>query len=161
MKNLQELFENQIKDLYSAETQLINALPKMIDHANDSNLKTVFNKHFDETENHQAVLKNICNDMDIKPTGEKCNAMEGLIKEATEFISAAETKEVMNAGLIAEAQRIAHYEISGYGTAVRIAKELGHDEIAMKLQKLLDDEYNTDKVLDRLAESRLNQEAIA
>lgn len=161
MKNLQELFENQIKDLYSAETQLINALSKMTDHANDSNLKTVFDKHLEETKHHQTVLKNICDELNIKPTGEKCNAMEGLIKEATEFISAAETDEVMDAGLIAEAQRIDHYEISGYGTAVRIAKELGHNEIAMKLQKSLDDEYNSNKVLDRLAESRLNREAIA
>jgi len=161
MKNLEELFQNQIKDLYSAERQLINALPEMIDHVNDSNLKTVFEKHLEETKNHQTVLESICEDLDIKPTGEKCNAMEGLIKEATEFISAAETDEVMDAGLIAEAQRIDHYEISGYGTAVRIAKELGYNEIATKLQRSLDDEYNTDKVLDRLAVSRLNKEAIA
>ena len=161
MKNLEELFQNQIKDLYSAERQLINALPEMIDHVNDSNLKTVFEKHLEETKNHQTVLESICEDLDIKPTGEKCNAMEGLIKEATEFISAAETDEVMDAGLIAEAQRIDHYEISGYGTAVRIAKELGYNENATKLQRSLDDEYNTDKVLDRLAVSRLNKEAIA
>ncbi len=161
MKNLQELFENQIKDLYSAETQLINALPKMVEHANDSKLKDAFKKHLEETRHHQTVLKNMCDDMNIKPTGEKCNAMEGLIKEATEFMSAAENDEVMDAGLIAEAQRIDHYEISGYGTAVRIAKELGHNEIAMKLQKSLDDEYNSNKALDKLAESRLNQEAMA
>jgi ferritin-like metal-binding protein YciE len=87
--------------------------------------------------------------------------MEGLIKEAEGFIGEADDDDVMDAGLIAEAQRVEHYEISGYGTAVRYAKELGHDDIANKLQKTLDEEYAADEKLDKLAEGRLNKEAMS
>ncbi|WP_373516569.1 ferritin-like domain-containing protein [Pricia sp.] len=161
MKNLQELFEHQIKDLYSAETQLIAALPKMAENASDSKLQKAFTDHLEETKQQKTRLKEICDELDIKPGGEKCKAMEGLIKEAEGFIDEAETDEVMDAGLIAEAQRVEHYEISGYGTAVRFAKELGHSDIAKKLQKTLDEEYDADNKLDKLAEGRLNKKAKA
>ncbi|GGG56706.1 YciE/YciF ferroxidase family protein [Bizionia arctica] len=159
MKNLKELFEHQLKDLYSAESQLVDALPKMVKKASDSKLKKAFEDHLEETKNHKSRLEDICNTLDIKPNGEKCKAMEGLIKEAEGFMKEAEGNDVMDAGLIAEAQRVEHYEISGYGTAVRFAKELGHDDIASKLQKTLDEEYNADNKLDTLAEGRLNKKA--
>lgn len=159
MKNLKELFEHQLKDLYSAESQLIEALPKMAKHASDSKLQKAFESHLEETKNQKSRLEKICKELDIKPDGEKCKAMAGLIKEAESFIEEAESKEVMDAGLIAEAQRVEHYEISGYGTAVRFAKELGHNDIAKELQKTLDEEYNADNKLDKLAESRLNEKA--
>ncbi len=161
MKNLKELFEHQLKDLYSAESQLINALPKMVKNASDSNLKKAFENHLEETKVQKQRLEEICEELNIKPSGEKCKAMEGLIKEAEGFIEEAEGDDVMDAGLIAEAQRVEHYEISGYGTAVRFAKELGLKEIAKKLQETLDEEYNADNKLDKLAEGRLNEEAIA
>lgn len=161
MKNLQELLEHQIQDLYSAEKQLIKALPKMEKNANDAKLKDAFSAHLEETKNQKKRLEEICEEMDIKPEGEKCKAMAGLIEEAEGFIDEAETDAVMDAGLIAEAQRVEHYEISGYGTAVRYAKELGHKEIAKKLQKTLDEEYAADEKLDKLAEGRLNKEAIS
>jgi ferritin-like metal-binding protein YciE len=161
MKNLQELFEHQLKDLYSAESQLLNALPKMAKKATDSRLKDAFERHLEETKTQKIRLEEICKELGISPGGEKCNAMEGLIKEAEGFMSEAEDKEVMDVGLIAEAQRVEHYEISGYGTAVRFAKELGHKGIAEKLQQTLDEEYNADNKLGILAEGRLNEKAIA
>ena len=161
MKNLKELFEHQLKDLYSAESQLIEALPKMKTNANDKKLKDAFDNHLKETKEQKKRLEDICKELKIKPEGEKCKAMEGLIKESENFISEAENDDVMDAGLIAEAQRVEHYEISGYGTAVRYAKELGHNDIADKLQETLDEEYAADEKLDKLAEGRLNKKAIS
>lgn len=159
MKKLQDLFEHQLKDLYSAESQLIKALPKMAEAASDSKLKKAFEDHLKETENHKKRLEEICKELDIKPTGETCKAMEGLIKEAESFIKEDADKEVKDAGLIAEAQRVEHYEISGYGTAARYAKELGHDEIGKKLHKTLEEEYGADEKLNKMAEGRLNKKA--
>lgn len=160
MKTLEELFEHQLKDLYSAETQLVDALPKMAEKANDNKLKEAFEGHLEETREHKSRLDAICRELDISPKGETCKAMEGLIREAKSFISEADTDEVMDAGLIAEAQRVEHYEISGYGTAVRYAKELGHHDIAERLQMTLEEEYGADKKLNKLAEGRLNKKAI-
>lgn len=160
MKNLQELFEHQLKDLYSAESQLLKSLPRMAKNATDSKLKEAFESHLKETEEQRSRLEDICKKLDIKPGGEKCKAMEGLIKEAEGFVEEAESDEVMDAGLIAEAQRVEHYEISGYGTAVRYANELGHKDIAKILQSILDEEYNANEKLGKLAEGRLNNEAI-
>jgi ferritin-like metal-binding protein YciE len=159
MKNLKDLFEHQLKDLYSAESQLIEALPKMAKTASDDKLKKAFESHLEETKEHQKRIKEICEELGIKPTGEECKAMKGLIKEAEEFIKEDAEKDVKDAGLVAEAQRVEHYEISGYGTAVRYAKELGHDDIAKKLKKTLDQEYGADEKLNKLAEGRLNKEA--
>lgn len=160
MKNLEDLFEHQLKDLYSAESQLVKALPKMAEAASDSKLKKAFESHLKETENHLKRLEEVCENLDIKPTGEKCKAMEGLIKEAESMIKEDAEKEVKDAGLIAEAQRVEHYEISGYGTVVRYAKELGHKEIAKKLQLTLDEEHKADENLNTLAEGRLNEKAM-
>ena len=160
MKNLQELFEHQLKDLYSAESQLLKALPKMEKSAADKRLKEAFTGHLTETEQQRSRLEDICKTLDIILGGEKCKAMEGLIKEAEDFIEEAKSDEVMNAGLIAEAQRVEHYEILGYGTAVRYAKELGHKDIAKILQCTLDEEYIANEKLGKLAEGRLNKKAI-
>ncbi len=161
MKNLQELFEHQLQDLYSAEKQLIEALPKMAKNANDSKLKKAFEGHLEETKDQKTRLEEICEELDINPSGEKCKAMAGLIKEAESFIEEAKNDDVMDAGLIAEAQRVEHYEISGYGTAVQYAKQLGHKDIAKKLQVTLDEEYGANDKLNDLAESRLNEAAIS
>lgn len=161
MKDLNELFEHQLKDLYSAEKQLIEALPKMVKNASDNKLKDAFKNHLEETKGHKKRLEKICDKLGIEPSGEKCKAVEGLVKEAEGFIEEAETEDVMDAGLIAEAQRIEHYEISGYGTAVQYAKQLGHKDIAKMLKETLDEEYGADDKLTKLAESRLNEEAIS
>ena len=159
MKNLKDLFEHQLKDLYSAETQLLKALPKMAENATDAKLKKTFEAHLEETKEHQQRLEEICKELEIKPTGETCKAMKGLIAEGEAFLKEDAEKEVRDAGLIADAQRIEHYEISGYGTVVRYAKELGYNSIAKKLQKTLDEEYKADEKLDKLAEGRLNKKA--
>lgn len=161
MKTLEDLFEHQLKDLYSAENQLIDVLPKVAKKANDSKLKQALEYHLEETKGHKKRLEEICDSLNISATGETCKAMKGLIKETESFINEAEDDEVMDAGLIAEVQRVEHYEISGYGTAVRYAKELGHNDIATKLQETLNEEYNADNKLDKLAENRLNRKAIS
>lgn len=159
MRNLKDLFEHQLKDLYSAENQLVEALPKMQKNATDEKLKNAFEKHRKETEGHIKRLEEVCEKLGIDPKGEKCKAMEGLVKEAESFLKEDTEKDVRDAGLIAEAQRVEHYEISGYGTAVRYAKELGHDDIASKLHKTLEEEYRTDDLLTDMAEDRLNRKA--
>lgn len=160
MKTLEELFEHQLKDLYSAEMQLAEALPNMAKKANDSDLQQAFEDHLEETREHKSRLETICRELNITPDGEKCKAMEGLIREAKDFISEADNSEVMDAGLIAEAQRAEHYEIAGYGTLIRYAKELGHRDIADRLQMTLDEEYGADDTLTKLAETGLNKRAI-
>ena len=160
MKNLEELFEHQLQDLYSAEDQLTKALPKMAENASDAKLKKAFEDHLKETKEHKKRLEEICKELDIDPGKETCKAMKGLIKEAEDFIKEVKDKDVKNAGLIAEAQRVEHYEISGYGTAVRYAKELGHTSIAAKLKETLDEEYGADDKLNKMAEGRLNKKAI-
>lgn len=160
MKTLEDLFEHQLQDLYSAEKQLIKALPKMANSAKDSKLKKAFEDHLKETKKHEKRLQEICDELGIDPEGETCKAMEGLIEEAQGFIKEKKDDDVHNAGLIAEAQRVEHYEISGYGTAVRYAKELGHKKIASKLKETLDEEYGADNKLNEMAEQRLNRKAI-
>lgn len=160
MKTLEDLFEHQLKDLYSAETQLLKALPKMVENAKDSKLKKAFEKHLKETNTHKERLEEVCDMLDIKPGGETCKAMEGLIKEAEGFLKEKTTDDVLNAGIIAEAQRIEHYEISGYGTAVRYAQELGHKKIVTILKKTLKEEYGADDKLTEIAEGRINAKAI-
>jgi ferritin-like metal-binding protein YciE len=132
----------------------------MMEKANDKRLKQAFENHLEETKEQKSRIENICRGLNITPSGETCRAMEGLIKEAEHLMEEAESDEVMDAGLIAGAQRVEHYEISGYGTAVRFAKELGHRDIARTLQETLDEEYDADNALDKLAETRLNKKAI-
>ena len=159
MKNLEDLFQHQLKDLYSAESQLIKALPKMQKEASDEKLKKAIEKHLEETKEHKERLKKVCDELGIKPTGEECKAMKGLIEEAEHFLKEDADEDVKDAGIIAEAQRVEHYEISGYGTVIRYAKELGHDKIAKELAKTLEQEYKADEDLNKMAEGRLNREA--
>ena len=159
MKNLKDLFEHQLKDLYSAETQLISALPKMAKNAHHEKLKKALEGHLEETKNHKKRLQEVCDELGIKPTGEECKAMKGLINEADSFLKEEAEPDVRDAGIIAESQRVEHYEISGYGTVIRYAKELGHKKIAEKLAKTLKEEYGADDKLNKLAENRINEEA--
>lgn len=161
MKTLKDLFEHQLKDLFSAEIQLIDALPKVANKANDSELKKAFENHLEETKGQKKRLQEICDELEISSKGETCKAMKGLISETESFIEEASNNEIMDAGLIAETQRIEHYEIAGYGTAVRYAKELGYDNIASKLQETLDEEYDANNKLNKLAENKLNKKAVS
>ncbi|MDQ3393805.1 MAG: ferritin-like domain-containing protein [Bacteroidota bacterium] len=159
-KSLQDLFEHEIKDLYSAEEQLTKALPKMAEKASNQKLKKAFEDHLEETKVQIERLEQVCKKLKIEPTGEKCKAMEGLIKEAKDMLSSEAEPEVMDAGLIAAAQRVEHYEISGYGTASNFAKKLGHTEIASLLEETLKEEKNADAKLNKLAIGSINEKAM-
>lgn len=160
MKNLRDLLEHMVKDLYSAEDQMLEAYQKMSEKADNKELKKHFEEHIEETKKHKKILDEICDEMGIKPSGEKCKGMEGLVKEALGFIKEDDLdKDVRDAGMIAQAQRLEHYEITGYGTARRYAEELKLDKVEKKLKSILDEEYSQDDVLTKLAESRLNREA--
>lgn len=159
MKTLEDLFHHQLKDLYSAEKQLVDALPKMVKNAKDEKLKKAFSDHLEETKQHKKRLEEVCDELGIDPDGETCKAMQGLIKEAESFLKEDTSDEVKNAGMIAEAQRVEHYEISGYGTVCTYAEELGHKKIAEKLKKTLEEEYGADEKLKKLAEKRINEKA--
>jgi ferritin-like metal-binding protein YciE len=161
METLKDLFEHQLKDLFNAENQLIDALPKVANKASNSKLKKAFEAHLEETKQQKIRLQEICDELEISPKGETCKAMKGLISETESFIEEASNDEIMDAGLIAEAQRIEHYEIAGYGTAVRYAKELGYNDIAAKLQETLDEEYGANNKLNELAENKLNKKAVS
>lgn len=160
MKNLEDLFEHQLQDLYSAEAQIIAALPEMEKKASHAKLKQAFNEHLKETKVQQERLKEACEKLGINPKGEKCQAIEGIINEAKDFISEGADKEVMDAGLIANAQRVEHYEIAGYGTALHFAKMLGHTEIAKLLEATLEEEKDADEKLNDLAIEKINEAAL-
>ncbi len=161
MKNLKDLFEHELKDLYSAEKQLIEALPKMAEAASSKELKKAFTDHLEETKEQFDRIHSICEELGINPGSTKCDAMEGLVSEGEDMIKEDADRDVKDAGLIACAQRVEHYEIAGYGTAVRFAKELGYKDIATKLQITLDQEYKADGNLDKLAMNRINKKAMA
>lgn len=159
LESLNDLFVHQIKDLYNAEQQLTKALPKMADKASSKQLKTAFSNHLKETENQIKRLEQVFEVIGEKAKGEKCKAMEGLLKEGEDFMNEDATKEVMDAGLIASAQRVEHYEIAGYGTACTYAKTLGHTEAYNLLKETLAEEKKTDEKLTELAEGSINEKA--
>lgn len=159
LNNLDDLFLHQLKDIYSAETQLIEALPEMQNQASSQQLKDAFSNHLKETKEHKQRLTDIAKTLEIELTGETCNAMKGLIKEAKEFISQDAEAMVRDAGIIADAQRIEHYEISAYGTALQFAKALNHTVAIDKLQQTLNEEKDADQTLNVIAEENINQQA--
>lgn len=151
MENLQDLYIHELKDLYSAENQLIKALPKMAEAASTPELKDAFQKHLEQTREHANRIEQIFKDLDRGPGGEKCEAMEGLIKEGESILKEDAPSAVKDAALIAAAQRVEHYEIAGYGTVRTFAHQLGEDNAATLLQQTLDEEGQTDKLLNDLA----------
>lgn len=159
LKTLHDLFVHELKDLYSAETQLVKALPKMAKAATNEELRAGFEEHLEETKNHVARLEEIAEACECKLSGHTCKAMKGLIEEGSELISEDADDHVRDAGLIGAAQRVEHYEIAAYGTARALAKALGHDEAADLLEETLEEEKATDEKLTELAESTVNAEA--
>jgi ferritin-like metal-binding protein YciE len=159
MDTLNELFEDQIKDLYNAENQLLKALPKMAKKASASGLKKGFEKHLKQTEGHVSRLEEIAKMWEFKPSGKKCKAMEGLLEEGKEVLEEDGNESVIDAALIAAAQRVEHYEISAYGSARALAERLGCTETAELLQSTLDEEEETDKLLSQISESSVLKSA--
>lgn len=161
MESLTELLEDELKDLYNAENQLVKALPKMAKKAASSTLKEAFGAHLEETEGHVQRLEKIGQTLGIKLTGKKCHAMQGLVEEGKEIIDEDEDGPVIDAALIGAAQRVEHYEIAAYGTVRAIAEQLGHDDVAKILQKTLDEEGAADKKLTSIAEGEILEAASA
>ena len=156
---LEELLVDELKDLYSAENQIIKALPKMAKAASSPELKRAFERHLEETRRQVERLNQIGETLDIRLTGKKCKGMEGLIEEGKEIMEEDLDDNAIDAGLIGAAQKVEHYEIAGYGTARTHAELLGHSKVAKLLQQTLDEEGATDKKLTALAESIINVEA--
>jgi ferritin-like metal-binding protein YciE len=153
LETLNELFIEQLQDLYSAEEQLTEALPKIAKAASSPDLKRVFEEHLDQTEGHIARLDQCFEKLDADPEGKTCKGMKGLIAEGEDMMDEDAEPEVLDAGLIAGAQRIEHYEIAAYGCARTYAQLLGMTELAQLLQQTLDEEKETDQKLTDLAES--------
>lgn len=150
LASLDKLLEDQLKDLFSAENQLLKALPKMAKAASSEPLREAFKMHLEETRGQVERLEKIGKTLGIKLSGKKCAAMEGLIEEGKEVLEAEGPENVIDAALIIAAQRVEHYEISGYGSARTLAEHLGHEEIAGLLQETLDEESATDEKLTTL-----------
>ena len=159
LNTLEDLFLLELKDLYSAENQLVKALPKMAKAATNTELKAGFEDHLEQTKGHVERLDQIAEQMGKKLSGHKCKAMEGLVEEGSEMISEDADENVRDAGLIGAAQRVEHYEIAGYGTARALANRLGHKDFAELLGQTLEEEKETDAKLTELAESEVNDEA--
>jgi ferritin-like metal-binding protein YciE len=157
---LEELLVDELKDIYSAENQIIKALPKMAKTATSPELRRAFERHLEETRRQVERLDQIGQELDAKLTGKKCHGMEGLIEEGKEVMEQDLDENAIDAGLIGAAQKVEHYEIAAYGTARTHASMLGFNKVARLLQQTLNEEGATDKKLTQLAESIINVEAI-
>jgi ferritin-like metal-binding protein YciE len=159
LESLKDLYLEQLKDLYSAENQIIEALPRMAEAAGSADLRKAFNDHLRQTGEHVRRLERIFQDLQESPKGETCEGMKGLLKEGAHMTKMNGDPAVIDAGLIAAAQRVEHYEMAGYGTVRTYAEMLGKSEHASLLERTLQEEEQTDERLTELAESHINQEA--
>ena len=156
--SLHDLYVEELKDLYSAENQLIKALPKMAKAASSKELRAAFQEHLTETRAQVGRLEKVFKELKVSPKGKKCKAMEGLIEEGKELLEEDAAPAVLDAALIAAAQKVEHYEIAGYGTVRTYAELLGFDKAAGLLRETLDEESAADEKLSGLAEN-INVEA--
>jgi ferritin-like metal-binding protein YciE len=152
MGSLRDLFEEELKDLYNAEQQIVKSLPKMANAVSSPDLKDAFEHHLEETYGHLERLEQIFQRESMVAKGKKCEGMEGLLKEGAELLQTKAAPEVKDAGLIGAAQRVEHYEIAGYGTARAFAEQLGERDIAKMLQETLNEEGAADKKLTQIAQ---------
>ncbi len=159
LASLNDLYIHELRDLYNAENQLTKALPKMAKATTSPELKAAFETHLKETEGQIERLEAIFEELGKPPKGKTCAAMKGLVEEGSEMMEANGEPMVLDAGLIAAAQKIEHYEIAGYGTVRTFARMLGETKAEKLLQQTLDEEGKTDKLLSELAESIINVEA--
>ena len=159
ISSLEDLFAEQLRDLYNSEEQIQNAYDRWGGSAQSGDLKEMFEKHRRQSQGRRSDIETICDDLGISPTGEKCEGTEGLVKEGDEFLEASTDGAVRDAGLIANAQRVEHYGIAGYGCASTYARQLGHDDVAQTLEAALQDAEDLDERMTGLAERVLNPEA--
>jgi ferritin-like metal-binding protein YciE len=156
---LDELLEDELKDIYSAETQLIEALPQMAKAAESTDLRAAFEQHLEQTRIHAQRIEQICSDLKTTPGGKNCAGMEGLIREGAEIIRSDAEAQPKQAALIGAAQRVEHYEIAAYGTARAHARQLGYLKAVDLLSQTLEEEKEADKQLTKVAENRVNVKA--
>jgi ferritin-like metal-binding protein YciE len=159
MKTLEDLFVHFLRDMYYAEKQVLKTLPKLAGKADSGDLRKAFETHRAETETQIANLEKVFEMLDLKPRGETCAAMDGILEEGQDIVTETSDADARDAGMIASAQAVEHYEITRYGTMVAWANELGRTDAARLLQANLDQEYAADRKLSELAEKRLNREA--
>lgn len=159
LESMQDLYLHELKDIYNAEKQILQALPKMAEKATHTELRQAFEEHHRVTEEQVRRLDTIFDNLGQSASGKKCKGMEGLIEEGEEILEEDADPDVRDAALIAAAQRIEHYEIAAYGTARTYAQQLGFDNHVDLLQRTLDEEGQTDRRLTELAESRVNKDA--
>jgi ferritin-like metal-binding protein YciE len=156
--SLRELYVDELKDLYSAENQLVKALPKMAKASSSDELRQAFEEHLQQTNEHVARLEQIFEMLGEKPTGKKCLGMEGLVKEGSETMDEDYGEAVMDSAIIGAAQRVEHYEIAGYGTVRAFAELLGEDEHVSLIEQTLEEEEQADEKLSELAQ-QINSQA--
>jgi ferritin-like metal-binding protein YciE len=159
IKTMDDLFVHTLRDIYYAERQILQALPDMIEKANDPQLKQAFHAHLAETRNQVTRLDQVFRLHGQEPSGVDCPAIDGLIEEADEVAGEVDDSSVLDAALIAAAQAVEHYEITRYGTLIAWARELGRNDCAQLLQQNLEEEKAADKKLTAMAESRVNRQA--
>ena len=160
METLEKLYINELRDLYSAENQLLKALPKMAKGASSDELKEAFENHLAETETHVERLERIFKGLEENPKGKTCHAMKGLIEEGSEILEEEGEDSVLDAGIIVAAQKVEHYEMAGYGSVRAFAQLLGKEEAAQLLQTTLDEESKANELLNQIAETTVNAEAV-
>jgi len=161
MQNLEDLLFDQVRDIYDAEKQLVKALPKMAQAASTPELKQAFEQHLQQTKGQVSRLEEVFKHLNHAAKGKTCKAMEGLVEEGEEIIDAKADPEVRDAGLIAAAQKVEHYEIAGYGTLCTWAEQLQLGEVKRLLAETLAEEKQTDQLLTQLAERRVNAQSAA
>jgi ferritin-like metal-binding protein YciE len=160
LDTLEQLYISELRDLYSAENQLLKALPKMAKGVSSPELKDAFEKHLEQTKGHVERLEQLFDQLDESPKGKTCHGMKGLIEEGSEILKEDGEDSVLDAGIIVAAQKVEHYEIASYGSVRTFANLLGKDEAAGLLQATLDEESEANEILNRLAESIVNPEAL-
>ena len=156
LETLHDLWVHELKDLYSAERQLVQALPKMAKAATSDELRTALETHLAETEEQVTRLEQILESFDESPRGQKCAGMEGLLDEGKDFIKEDADEDVMDAGIIVNAQKVEHYEIATYGAVVEYARIMGHTDALQLLEQTLQEEKNADQLLNRIAQDGIN-----
>ncbi len=159
MQNLTDVLADELKDMYSAENQILKALPKLAKYS-EGDLRTAFQQHEQQTRTHVQRLEQICQDLKMSPKGKKCAGMQGIIEEGSEVLSTQGNKQAVEAALIGAAQRVEHYEIAAYGTAKTHAHQLGYDNAANLLEQTLREERQTDDRLTQIAENRINPQSM-
>ena len=160
LTNLHDLLILEVQDLYDAEQQITQAMPQMIDMVTSPRLKKNFEKHLEETREQIAKLEEVTKELAIDPQGKSCIGMEGIIEEGVELMQENEPSEVLDAALLAAAQKIEHYEIAGYGTACTYAKMMSHEKVLRLLSEILEEEKSTDLKLTDVAKTKENLEAL-